>query len=114
MDSEIGNDTDPDSNGTTTVTFNFSDQLSQNVGISWMVGGCVPMVAGGGARDVAIKPGLNTRIVPSIIMALPLPPSLSVRLFKKNLLIRIHPEILLLIKETFSRIAFQVPVISYR
>jgi LPXTG-site transpeptidase (sortase) family protein len=57
--SEIGNDPDVDTDGTTTVTFNVSGQIAASQGFGWMVGGCVPVVAGGSARDTSINPGLT-------------------------------------------------------
>ncbi len=57
--SDIGNDPNPGTNGTTTVTFNVSDQLAALSGEDWMVGGCIPMLADGSARDILTNPGLN-------------------------------------------------------
>ncbi len=65
--SQIGNNTDPATNGTTIVTFNVSDQILASNAIpdtdpadfGWMVGGCIPVISDGTARDTAINPGLN-------------------------------------------------------
>ena len=57
--SEIGNDLDPATDGTTTVTFNISDQLLILSGETWMVGGCIPMLPDGSGRDTVLNPGLN-------------------------------------------------------
>jgi LPXTG-site transpeptidase (sortase) family protein len=65
-ETQIGNDTDPDTDGSTTVTFRVSDQILASNSIDtgptdfgWMVGGCIPMTADGTARDTELNPGIN-------------------------------------------------------
>ncbi|OJX45853.1 MAG: hypothetical protein BGO78_11145 [Chloroflexi bacterium 44-23] len=57
--SEIGNDPDPATDGSTTITFNISAQLAALAGEAWMVGGCIPMLADGSGRDTDLNPGLT-------------------------------------------------------
>ena len=62
--SQIGNNLDPATNGSTTVIFNVSDQILASNAIAdadpadfgWMVGGCIPMIPDGTARDSSLIP----------------------------------------------------------